>query len=106
MKCFALLVGMSSLLVAPLTVAGTHWELATIEKISSNRFGEVQIRLDKNASTLCDSKRILLLPNENGQINALLSKAMFAYTTGEKVHIYGTGQCNGEFEIVQLISRS
>lgn len=93
-------------LCAPASWAGTHWELATIEKISSNKFGDVQIKLDKSAATACDSKYIVLLPNENGRLDALLSKAMFAYTTGEKIHLYGSGQCNGEFEILGSIAKS
>jgi len=106
MKTLSLIISIVSLAVANVAVAGTHWELATIEKISSNKFGAVQIKLDKSASSSCDNKRILVLPNEDGRIDALFSKAMFAYTTGEKISIYGSGQCNGEFEVVQSIAKS
>lgn len=106
MKNLSLIVGIFSLVIANASFAGAHWELATIEKISSNKYGNVQILLDKSASSRCDSKRILVLPNTNGRIDTLLSKAMFAYTTGEKIHIYGTGQCDGEFEVLQSIAKS
>ena len=102
----ALVLGLSVTVAAQFSVAGTHWELATIEKISSNKQGEVQIKLDKSASSACDSKRILLLPNDSGRVDKLLSTAMFAYTTGEKISVYGTGQCDGEFEVVSTIAKS
>ena len=89
-----------------LSVAGTHWELAVIEKISSNIHGDIQIKVDKSASTTCDSKRVIQLPASSGKVDPLLSRAMFAYSTGEKIHIYGSGRCDGEFEIVETISRS
>ena len=105
-KVTALFLGFSFTVFAQLGVAGTHWELATIQKISSNKYGEVQIKLDKAGSTACDNKQILMLPNEDGRVDKLLSKAMFAYTTGEKIHIYGTGECDGEFEVVRTIAKS
>jgi hypothetical protein len=105
-KVTTIAVGFLFAAVAQFSAAGTHWEMATIQKISSNKYGEVQIKLDKVASTACDNKQILRLPNESERVDKLLSKAMFAYTTGEKIHIYGTGQCDGEFEVVRTIKKS
>lgn len=86
--------------------AGTQWDGAKIEKISSDSVGTIHIKLSKQAASECDNKRILLLPTTPGRINPLLSRAMFAYTTGEELTILGTGECKGEFEVVREIVRT
>jgi hypothetical protein len=105
-QILSLLLGLGLIASAPLCFSGAELELAVIEKISSNASGAIHIKLDKPISSACSSKKILLLPTAEGKIDPLLSRAMFAYTTGEKISIYGTGQCQGEFEIVSSISRT
>lgn len=105
-KRFSLLLVFYLAVNAPLCFSGTHWELAVIEKISSDVTGSIHIKLDKTASSICSNKRILLLPTTDGRFDPLLSRAMFAYTTGERIDIYGTGECQGEFEVVSAISKS
>ena len=105
MKTVSLLVlGSFFTLSAASTFAGTQWRLAEIEKISSNSTGTIQIKLDKPASSVCGSEQILLLPTVDGKMNPLLNRAMFAYTTGEKINVTGTGECRGEFEVVSTIA--
>ena len=107
MKIFkTLLVTMTFSLFAVQSFAETQWELATIEKITSDTLGAIQIKLDKDAASPCSSKHILLLPYTKGKLNPMLTRAMFAYSTGEKLNISGSGQCRGEFEVVGDISRT
>ncbi len=107
MKTFsALLVALTFAVFTVQSSAASQWELATIEKITSDTLGAIQIKLDKKSSSPCSSKHILLLPYSKGKLNPMLTRAMFAYSTGEKLNISGSGQCRGEFEVVGDISKS
>ncbi len=96
----------SSVFFCSMSHAGTQWQEATIENISTNAYNEVRISLDKASTTSCGNKQQLLIPASDGRINTLLNQAMFAYSTGDKITISGNGSCRGEYEVVQSIRLS